>query len=369
MGEVGWLVGWLAGWLVVDEVIWHESKRVKVAINNALAAGAVAERSTLAVLSDLFKARLSLLVLLTTAVGFYLGSGANMDGWLLFHVLLGTGLLTAGAAALNQYLERDADALMVRTSQRPIPSGALQPTFVLRMGSLISVVGMLYLALIVNPLTGLLGALTLGVYLFVYTPLKRRTSLNTMIGAIPGALPPLMGWTGATGSMGAAGWALFTILFFWQLPHFMAIAWLYREDYQRGGFRMLPLQDPEGFRTGSCAVRHTLALMAFSLTPFVVGAVGSVYVFVALVLGSGFLWFAIRFSRQMSMERARHLFLASIIYLPLLLGALVADRVVPVGVGAVISKESVRASGLPHQALQAAPTVAVSVKSEARLSR
>ncbi len=267
-----------------------------------------------------------MLVLLTTSVGFYLGSGPGLDGWLFWHVLFGTGLLTAGAAALNQYMERDADARMTRTARRPLPAGELRPSAVLRVGVLISVAGMLYLTMLVNPLTGLLGVITLGIYLFVYTPLKRRTSLNTLIGAIPGALPPLMGWTGATGALGGGGWALFAILFFWQLPHFMAIAWLYQEDYRKGGFQMLPLQDPEGIRTASTAVRHTLALIGFSLFPFLLRDVTWHYLVVALALGVLFLVMALRFSREMSMVRARHLFLASIIYLPLLLGAMVATR-------------------------------------------
>jgi protoheme IX farnesyltransferase len=179
----------------------------------------------------------------------------------------------------------------------------------------------------VNPLTGLLGMVTLASYVFIYTPLKKITSLNTIVGAVPGALPPLMGWTAATGELGAGGWALFTLLFFWQMPHFMAIAWMYREDYARGGFRMLPVVDPSGARTGSTAIRHTVALLAFSLSPVALGLAGRWYAGAALLLGVAFLFFAIRFSLRLHRESARSLFLASIVYLPLVLGFLVADKV------------------------------------------
>src|SRR5206468_7714399 len=198
-------------------------------------------------------------------VGFYVGFRGAMDYLLMVHTLLGTGLVASGAGALNQLLERKYDALMRRTEDRPLPSGRLRPDTVLIFGGLCSAAGLVYLALAVNLLTSSLGAITLGSYLFIYTPLKRVTSLNTAIGAIPGALPPLMGWTAARNEVSGEGWSLFAILYFWQLPHFLAIAWMYREEYAKAGFVMLPGVDPGGARTGSQAVSHTLALLMASL--------------------------------------------------------------------------------------------------------
>lgn len=284
-------------------------------------------RSAVSAWMELFKARLTLLVLITTAVGFHFGSREGLGGLLFWHTLMGTALLAAGAAALNQYWERDADARMLRTAGRPIPSGLIEPGVALAVGVCLAVLGMFQLTFLVNPLTGLLGVLTLASYVFVYTPLKRVTTLNTLVGAIPGALPPLMGWSAATGELDAGGWALFTLLFFWQLPHFMAIAWLYRDDYARGGFRMLPVVDPEGRKTGATAVRHTVALIGFSLAPVALGLAGKVYAISALTLGVGFLACAIAFAIRLSRGSARSLFFASIIYLPLVLGVLVADKV------------------------------------------
>lgn len=293
---------------------------------DAINPNAISEKSWSAVIADLTKARLTLLVLLTTLVGFYLGFQGPMNYVLMFHVLLGTGLVAAGAAALNQLLERDYDAKMVRTQNRPLPSGRMQPTTVMLFGGICSVVGLIYLALLVNLLTCVLGAVTLISYIFIYTPLKRVTWINTLVGAIPGALPPLMGWTAARNALGNEGWALFAILAFWQLPHFFAIAWMYREDYARGGFVMLPNVDPEGRRTGQQAVSNTIALMIVSLCPFVFGISGRIYLVSAIVLGVGFLFYAIQFSRQLTLSRARQLFFVSIIYLPLLLIAMCCDK-------------------------------------------
>lgn len=284
------------------------------------------DKSWTAVFSDLVKARLTTLVLLTTLVGFYMGRG-SMNWALMFHTLLGTGLVASGAAALNQLLEREHDAKMRRTADRPLPSGRLQPTTVMLFGGICSVTGLIYLALLVNLLTALIGAVTLVSYLFIYTPLKRVTWLNTAIGAIPGALPPLMGWTAARNELSAEGWTLFAILALWQLPHFFAIAWIYRDDYAKGGFQMLPNIDPDGSRTGQQAVSNTIALLFVSLCPFAFRMTGPVYLACALLLGAGYLWCAIQFSRQLTMGRARQLFLASIIYLPLLLSAMVWDKV------------------------------------------
>lgn len=284
-------------------------------------------RSAFGVFCDLTKARLTTLVLITTLVGFYCGSGEVVDYWRMLHALVGTALVACGASALNQLLERDCDAKMRRTENRPLPSGRMTPDQVLTLGVLLSVIGLLQLAFAVNVLTSFLGAITLASYVFIYTPLKRITTLNTAVGAVPGALPPLMGWTAATGEISAAGWSLFAILFIWQLPHFMAIAWLYREDYARGGFRMLPIIDPDGSKTAAQAVCHSIGMIPVSLFPALLGVAGVVYFFGALAMGLAFLFFAIQFSRQLTAERARQLFIASIVYLPLLLGLLVIDKV------------------------------------------
>jgi protoheme IX farnesyltransferase len=227
---------------------------------------------------------------------------------------------------LNQLLERDDDAKMRRTQDRPLPSGRITPEAALLIGGVCAGAGLADLALAVNLLTAWLGALTLASYLLVYTPLKRLTPLNTAIGAIPGALPPLMGWTAARGEISGAGWALFAILFFWQLPHFLAIAWIYREDYARAGFVMLPVLDPSGARTGKQALSHTLGLLPVSLCPFLFGLAGPVYLAGALALGAGLLWRAWAFSRRISVAGARRLFYASIIYLPLLLALIVFNK-------------------------------------------
>jgi heme o synthase len=285
------------------------------------------EKGWAAVFADLTKARLTALVLLTTLVGFYLGWRGPMDYLLMFNALAATALVASGAAALNQLLEREYDAKMRRTQNRPLPSGRLQPTTVMLFGGITSVAGLVYLALAVNLLTSVLGAVTLISYVFIYTPLKRVTWVNTLVGAIPGALPPLMGWTAARNELSGEGWALFAILAFWQLPHFFAIAWMYRDEYARAGFVMLPNVDADGSRTAQQSVSNTLALLLASLFPFVWHISGQFYLVSAIVLGAGFLFCAIRFARQMTHARARQLFLASIIYLPLLLAALVLDKV------------------------------------------
>ena len=285
------------------------------------------EKSWFAVYADLFKARLTFLVLLTTLVGFYVGTRGPVDYLLMLHALLGTALMAGGASALNQLLEREYDARMRRTQGRPLPSGRLQPQTVRTVGCLSGVCGLVYLAVAVNLATALIGAVSLVSYLFVYTPLKRITWLNTAIGAIPGALPPLMGWTAACGRLTGEGWALFAILAFWQLPHFLAIAWIYRDEYAKAGFVMLPNIDPTGQRTGRQAVAHTLGLLPVSLCPFLFKLSGPVYLFGALTLGSVFLWFAIQFSRQLTISRARQLFYVSILYLPLLFAVMVLDKI------------------------------------------
>lgn len=292
----------------------------------ALTASLVAERSWAAVAADLVKVRLTSLVLLTTLVGFYLGSRGAVGYGVMLHTLVGTALLAGGAAALNQLLERRQDAQMQRTKNRPLPSGRLQPETVLLVGAVASVTGLAQLVLAVNPLTALLGAVTLGSYLFVYTPLKRVTWLNTAVGAVPGALPPVMGWTAARGELSAEAAVLFAILALWQLPHFFAIAWMYREDYARAGFKMLPLVDPEGRRTARQSVASTVILLAVSVGPFALNLAGPLYLVGALALGGAYLGCALLFARRRTHAAARLLFFASILYLPLLLVLLTVGK-------------------------------------------
>jgi protoheme IX farnesyltransferase len=300
---------------------------MKEATAQSLSDVAAAEKSWVAVFADLTKARLTFLVLLTTLVGFYLGYRGRVDYVLMIHTVLGTALVASGASALNQLLEREHDAKMRRTRNRPLPSGRLQPATVMVFGGVCACAGLLYLALAVNLTTSVIGAISLLSYLFIYTPLKRVTWLNTAIGAVPGGLPALMGWTAARGELSREGWALFAILAFWQLPHFLSIAWMYREEYEKAGFKMLPSIDPQGHRTGRQAVSHTLGLLPVSLCPFLFHVTGPIYLAGALALGLVFLWFAIQFSRQLTIPRARQLFFMSILYLPLLLGMMVLDKV------------------------------------------
>jgi protoheme IX farnesyltransferase len=280
-----------------------------------------------AVYADLIKARLTLLVLLTTLVGFYMGFQGPMDYLLMFHALFGTALVASGASALNQLLEREYDAKMKRTADRPLPSGRLQPVTVMLFGGVCSVAGLAYLALLVNSLTSVIGAVTLVSYLFIYTPLKRVTWLNTAVGAVPGALPPLMGWAAARGELTGGGWGLFAILAFWQIPHFFAIAWIYKAEYAKAGFQMLPSVDPDGSRTAQQSVSHTLGLLPVSLCPFLFHLAGPVYLVGAILLGSAYLWYAIQFAKRLDIPSAKKLFLASILYLPLMLILLVADKI------------------------------------------
>jgi protoheme IX farnesyltransferase len=295
-------------------------------LSTAVAAPDRSAKSWFAVYADLFKARLTLLVLLTTLVGFYLGTRGPVNLALMIHTLLGTALVAAGASALNQLYERQFDARMRRTQGRPLPSGRLEPRSVFRIGCATSVLGLVYLALAVNLPTSLLGGVTLFTYVFVYTPLKRVTWLNTAFGAIPGGLPPLMGWTAAYGKLAIAGWVLFAILALWQIPHFMAIAWIYRDEYAKAGFKMLPVLDPDGQRTGRQAVVHTLVLLPVSLLPFFLKVTGPIYLTGAVVLSLGFAWCAVQFSSRLTISRAKQLFYVSILYLPLLLTLMVIDK-------------------------------------------
>jgi protoheme IX farnesyltransferase len=268
---------------------------------------------------ELTKPRITLMVIATTLVGFYLGSDGPLHFMLLFHTLLGTALVASGASTLNMVLEFDADSRMRRTLARPIPSGRLTISQSVAFGSVISILGILYLLVFVNPLTCLLAAVTEGLYLFAYTPLKRVTSLCTIVGAVPGAIPPMMGWTAVQNNLSFPAWWLFAILFLWQLPHFLAIAWLYREDYARGGFPMLPVLDPEGVKTSWQIILETIALTVVSLVPSFLGFFGKGYFWGALILGSIFLIMGIRLAWTKSSMSARQLLLTSVVYLPLLL--------------------------------------------------
>lgn len=283
---------------------------------------------------ELAKPRITFMVLVTAAAGFVLahgaltpgGAGAGFPWALLLHALAGTGLVAASGSALNMVLEREHDGRMRRTAARPLPAGALDPDRALAFGVALGLAGLLWLALAANPLTAVLGAATLAAYVFLYTPMKRVSSLATVVGAAPGAMPPVMGWAAYTGELGPGAWALFGILFFWQLPHFLAIAWMYRADYARAGFPMLPVVEPDGGSTARQAVLWAAALVPLSLLPSVLGLAGWVYAAAALALGLGYLAASIGFGRARTAPAARRLLLASILYLPGILGALLADR-------------------------------------------
>jgi protoheme IX farnesyltransferase len=274
----------------------------------------------------LTKPRLNLLVLFTTLGGLYLASPDGVAPMMLVNTLAGTALVAGGASALNQVWERDTDGLMRRTRARPVPGGRLQPGESTRFGIILAVVGLLLLAAGVNPTASIVAAVTLASYVLLYTPLKRRTWLSTLIGAFPGALPPVIGWAAATGEVSIAALTLFAIVFFWQMPHFFAIAWLYREDYARAGLPLLPVVEPDGLSTGRQTLLYAAALVPVSVTPALVGLSGPVYVLSALVLGVALLGFSVQFARERSCASARRLFFASIVYLPALWAVLVADR-------------------------------------------
>jgi protoheme IX farnesyltransferase len=283
-------------------------------------------RERFAAYLELTKPRITFLIVLTAAAGFALGSGGSVDYARLLTAMVGIALLSSGIATLNQYIERDLDALMRRTANRPLPSGRLLPWEALAFGVGLTASAELYLAVLVNPLTALLGLTVIAGYLFGYTPLKTRTSLSTMVGAFPGAVPPLIGWAAARGTIGLESWVLFAILFLWQFPHFLAIAWLYREDYSRAGILMLPVVEPDGRVTAQQIVVYTVLLLPVSLLPTALGISGKVYLYGAIVLGLLFLYRSVRAAFSKSRQEARRLLLASVIYLPLLFILMVLDR-------------------------------------------
>jgi len=277
-------------------------------------------------LVELVKARLTLLVLLTTAVGFYLGADGPVNFAALLHTVFGTAAAAAGAAALNQWWEHQLDALMQRTRSRPVPAGRMRPMEALIIGAALSIFGVAYLAFVCNALSAVLGAITIIIYVFAYTPLKRVSTFNTALGAVPGALPPMIGWASARGTLNAGAWMLFAILFFWQLPHFFAIAWMYRDDYARAGFQMISTDDRTGERSASQSVFFCMILFVIAGLPAFLGIATVFYLLAELILGGIFLAAAMRFLKTRAPSDARRLFITSIIYLPLLLGALVLSK-------------------------------------------
>jgi protoheme IX farnesyltransferase len=275
---------------------------------------------------ELTKPRITWLILMSTGIGYFFGLRGGLSLWSLFHTVLGTGLIASGTAALNQWYEREADRKMRRTSARPIPSGRLDATRAMLFGVALSVAGFLDLWLGCNLLAGLLGAFTLASYLFLYTPLKQRTPLSTTIGAFPGAMPPMIGFAAAHGSITAEAWVLFAILFLWQFPHFYSIAWMYREDYARAGIRMLPVVKPDGRRTAAEIVIYGLALIPVSLVPTMLGMSGRIYLFGALLAGLFFLYSGVRVALDRTVLRARYVLLVSVFYLPVIYGLMLLDR-------------------------------------------
>ncbi|MFN2384351.1 MAG: heme o synthase [Gemmatimonadota bacterium] len=275
--------------------------------------------------ATLCKPRINALVLVTTAVGYVVAARGQAQWALLAWTLAGTALAAGGASALNQYVERDADGRMRRTAGRPLPAGRMAPARALAFGLTLAVTGVVLLVLKVNATVAFLGLATVVLYVAVYTPLKRRTGLCTLVGAVPGAIPPMMGYAAATGVVDAGAWALFGILFLWQLPHFLAIAWLYRDDYARAGFPMLPVGDPDGAATGRQIALYSLALIPVSLVPTLLGMTGGLYFFGALGLGLLFLAAGLAMALERARPNARRLLLASVAYLPALLALLLAD--------------------------------------------
>jgi heme o synthase len=305
----------------MEELVVELHPRIAVSATNPLSF-----RERVAAFSELTKPRITFLIVLTAAAGFALATRGRIDYLRMVSAMIGIGLLSSGIATLNQYMERDLDARMRRTADRPLPSGKLLPWEALVFGVGLTVLAESYLAVLVNPLTALLGLTVIAGYLFGYTPLKTKTSLSTLVGAFPGAVPPLIGWTAARGELSLEAWVLFAILFLWQFPHFLAIAWMYREDYARAGILMLPVVEPDGRITGQQIVIYTLMLLPVSLLPTALGISGKAYFFGAIILGLLFLYSSVRAAFSQSRQEARRLLLASVIYLPLLFILMVVNK-------------------------------------------
>jgi protoheme IX farnesyltransferase len=274
----------------------------------------------------LTKPRLNVLVVATSAAGYYLGATGPLNLAVMAAAVAGTAFVAGGAAALNQVYERDTDALMRRTRMRPLPDGRIAASDARLFGLALSGAGLVLLAALAGWLAALLALATLTIYVLVYTPLKRRSTIATLVGAVPGALPPLIGWAASRGEVSIGGLALFLIVFLWQIPHFMAIAWMYRDDYRLAGFPMLPVIDSDGRRTGREAVVYAAALLPASLVPTLAGVSGNVYAVIAAALGAGLLVAALRFAAARNDISARRLFFGSLIYLPLIWIAMIADK-------------------------------------------
>ncbi len=279
---------------------------------------------------SLTKPRITWLILMSTGVGYFFGlrgvSLWQINFWALLHTIVGTGLIASGTAALNQWYERDADAKMRRTSDRPLPAGRLDARRAMAFGVALAIAGFAELAWFVNLLSGVLGVATLVSYLFLYTPLKQRSWLSTTVGAFPGAMPPMIGFAAASGTLTAQAWVLFAILFLWQFPHFYAIAWMYRDDYARAGIRMLPVVEPDGQSTARQIILFASLLIPVSLAPGLLGMSGKIYLLGALALGVWFLYSGVRVATERSILRARGVLLVSVFYLPLLYGLMLLDR-------------------------------------------
>ena len=300
-------------------------KDVRAEIAPAALAG-VRRQSNLGDYVALTKPRLNFLVVLTSAAGYYLGALSSINLWQMTQAVVGTALVAGGAAVLNQVYERDTDALMRRTLGRPLPDHRVTAGDATIFGSALALAGMALLAFGANILAALLALATLFVYLMVYTPMKRRSPVATLVGAVPGALPALIGWAAARGAATTGGWILFAIVFLWQIPHFMAIAWMYREDYRSAGFPMLPVIEPDGRRTGRQALLFAAALLPVSLAPTFVGLSGWIYFSIALALSISLLILSIRFAATRSETSARWLFFGSITYLPLIWAAMILNH-------------------------------------------
>ena len=301
----------------------EEIELTREALPAPLARAAV--RARVGAYVELTKPRITLLVMLTAAAGYFLGAGRTLNYNGFLHTMAGVGLLSSGIAALNQYMERGLDGRMRRTMMRPLPSGRVTARAALLFGAALTLGAEAYLLLKVNPLSALLGASVVLGYLGLYTPLKTRTSLSTLVGAFPGAVPPLLGWAAATGRVSAEGLVLFAILFVWQFPHFFAIAWMYREDYARAGILMLPVVEPEGRLTRQQIIIWTLLLVPVSLAPAALGLTGAIYFGGALILGALFLWTSVAAFLTLSRRNARRVLLASVLYLPFLFGLMVLN--------------------------------------------
>jgi protoheme IX farnesyltransferase len=280
----------------------------------------------------LTKPRITWLILMSTGVGYFFGAQIGWHGWsqwhwlTLLHTIIGTGLIASGTAALNQWYEREADAKMRRTQARPLPAGRLDAGRALVFAIAISAAGFAELWFGANPLAAGLGLFTLLTYLFVYTPLKQRSPHSTTIGAVPGAMPPLIGFAAASGTLTWEAWALFGILLLWQFPHFYAIAWMYKDDYARAGIRMLPVVEPDGKSTARCILLYSIALIPISLLPKFLAMTGDVYLYGAIALGLAFLYYGLRIRWDRTRQQARRVLLASVIYLPVLFSLMLLDR-------------------------------------------